>query len=47
MGARGGWRGFCMVYYTSQYIQNNTNGSVCVTAYQSSLMGSDFDSVLL
>lgn len=36
-----------MVYYTSQYIQDNTNGAVCVTATQSSgtSLGSDLASV--
>ena len=38
-----------MVYYTSQYIQDNTNGSVCMAAVQSSgtSLGSDLASVVL
>jgi len=38
-----------MVYYTSQYIQDNTNGSVCVSAVQATgtSMGSDLASVSL
>lgn len=28
-GAMAGWRGTCFVFYTSQYVQNATNGSVC------------------
>jgi len=49
MGAQGGWRGVCMVYYTSQYIQDNTNGSVCVSAIQGTgtSLGSDLASVVL
>jgi len=31
-GAAGGWRGVCMVYYSSQYVMDNTNGSVCFAA---------------
>jgi hypothetical protein len=31
-GAAGGWRGVCMVYYSSQYVMDNTNGSVCYAA---------------
>lgn len=48
-GAQGGWRGVCMVYYTSQYIHDNTNGSVCMAAVQStgSGMGSDLGNVYL
>jgi len=49
MGAQGGWRGVCMVYYTSQYIQDNTNGAVCMAAVQSTgtSLGSDLASVVL
>lgn len=48
MGAAGGWRGVCMVYYTSQYIQDNTNGAVCMSAVQStSGFGTDLGSVVL
>lgn len=28
-GAQDSWRGTCFVYYSSQYVQNATNGSVC------------------
>jgi hypothetical protein len=35
-GARGGWRGICLVYYSSQYVMDNTNGSVCHLAAVSS-----------
>lgn len=28
-GAVDGWRGTCMVYYSSQFVQDNTNGSIC------------------
>lgn len=35
VGAAGGWRGACMVYYTSQYVQSNINGSVCFAAMKS------------
>jgi len=38
-GAAGGWRGVCMVYYSSQYVQANTNGSVCFAASQSTSSG--------
>jgi len=49
-GALGGWTGVCMVLYTSQYIQDNTNGAVCVAAVQSSGSGAgptDFASTYL
>jgi hypothetical protein len=48
-GAQGGWRGVCMVYYTSQYIQDDTNGAVCMTAVQSTGtgLGSDLAGVYL
>lgn len=39
-GALGGWAGVCMVLYQSQYIQDNTNGAVCVAAQQNSASGS-------
>merc|ERR1739838_53757 len=32
----GGWRGVCMVYYSSQYVMVNTNGAVCFAAAVSS-----------
>lgn len=35
-GARGGWRGLCLVYYSSQYVMDNTNGAVCHLAAVSS-----------
>jgi len=38
-GAAGGWRGACMVYYTSQYVQSNINGAVCFAATQSTSVG--------
>lgn len=28
-GGTGGWRGVCVVYYSSQYVQDNTNGALC------------------
>lgn len=28
-GATGGWRGVCVVFYSSQYVQDNTNGAIC------------------
>jgi len=31
-GAGGGWAGVCLVYYSSEYVQDNTNGSVCFVA---------------
>lgn len=31
-GAAGGWRGICIVYYSSQYVMDNANGSVCFAA---------------
>lgn len=48
-GAQGGWRGVCMVYYTSQYIQDDTNGAVCMTAVQATGTGlaSDLGGVYL
>jgi len=39
-GAKGGWRGICMVYYTSQYVMDNTNGSICFAAQVDSVTGS-------
>jgi len=42
-GAQGGWRGVCMVYYTSKYIQDDTNGAVCMTAVQSTGTGMNSD----
>jgi len=39
-GAIGGWSGVCMVLYSSQYVQDNTNGAVCVAAMQNSAAGS-------
>lgn len=38
-GAAGGWRGVCIVYYSSQYVQDNTNGAVCHLAAASSATG--------
>lgn len=38
-GAAGGWRGVCMVYFSSEYVQANTNGSVCFAATQSTAGG--------
>lgn len=34
-GALASWRGVCMVYYSSQYVMDNTNGAVCHVAVQS------------
>jgi hypothetical protein len=31
-GAAGGWRGVCVVYYSSQYVMDNTNGTICFAA---------------
>jgi len=28
-GAVDSWRGACFVYYSSQYVQDTTNGSIC------------------
>jgi len=28
-GGAAGWRGVCIVYYSSQYVMDNTNGSIC------------------
>lgn len=33
-GDQSGWRGVCMVYYSSQYVQDNTNGAMCFAAQQ-------------
>lgn len=38
-GALGGWTGVCMVLYQSQYIQDNTNGALCVASVQASASG--------
>lgn len=38
-GAASGWRGVCLVYYSSQYVQSNSNGSLCFAAQQSSTVG--------
>lgn len=38
-GAAGGWRGACLVYYSSQYVMDNTNGSVCFAAQASTATG--------
>jgi len=46
-GAAGGWRGVCMVYYTSQYIQDDTNGAVCMAATQATTGPNDLASVNL
>jgi len=39
-GAAGGWAGVCLVYYSSEYVQDNTNGSVCFVASVNSATGS-------
>jgi len=39
-GASGGWRGVCMVYYSSQYVMDNTNGAMCYAAQQNTNTGS-------
>lgn len=31
-GGSGGWRGVCVVYYSSQYVMDNTNGAICYAA---------------
>lgn len=46
-GAAGGWRGVCMVYYTSQYIQDDTNGAVCMAAVQATTGPNDLSGVFL
>jgi hypothetical protein len=46
-GAAGGWKGVCMVYYTSQYIQDDTNGAVCMTAVQGTTGPNDLSGVFL
>lgn len=45
-GAAGGWRGVCMVY-TSQYIQDDTNGAVCMAAVQATTGPADLSGVFL
>lgn len=45
-GALGGWAGVCIVYYSSQYVQDATTGAVCHSASVSSGAGagpSDFN----
>jgi len=39
-GAAGGWRGVCMVYYSSVYVMDNTNGAICFAAQVNSAVGS-------
>jgi len=48
-GAQGGWRGVCLVAYTSQFVQDSANGSICMTAIQATGtgMGSDLSGVYL
>ena len=47
-GAAGGWRGACMVYYSTQYVSDETNGAICVAAVQSTTgLGADLASVKL
>lgn len=38
-GDSGGWRGVCMVKYSSQYMADNTNGSICFVAQQDTATG--------
>lgn len=38
-GGPHGWRGVCMVYYSSQYTMDTTDGSVCFVAQVSTLIG--------
>lgn len=38
-GAAGGWRGVCIVKYASQYLADNTNGSICFAAQQDTATG--------
>lgn len=38
-GAAGGWRGLCLAYYSSQYVQDNTYGTVCHIAATSTATG--------
>lgn len=35
-GAVSGWKGYCMVYYRSEYVLDAINGSVCHVAQQAS-----------
>merc|ERR1711981_1161831 len=35
-GGTSGWRGVCVVYYSSQYVMDNTNGAICHLAQVSS-----------
>lgn len=48
-GAQGGWRGVCLVAYTSQFVQDSGNGSLCMAAIQATGtgMGSDLGGVYL
>jgi len=49
-GAAGSWRGVCMVWYSSQFIQDATNGAMCAAAQQNGGAGSgpfDFKSISL
>lgn len=39
-GAAGGWAGVCLVYYSSEYVQDNTNGAVCFVAGTNTATGS-------
>lgn len=38
-GALGGWRGVCMVFYTSKYVMDATSGAVCHAVVSSSATG--------
>jgi hypothetical protein len=39
-GGAGGWAGVCLVYYSSEYVQDATNGAVCFVAGVTSSTGS-------
>lgn len=34
-GSYASWKGYCMVYYSSEYVMDSTNGSICHVALQS------------
>lgn len=43
-GAREGWRGSCLVYYSSEKVQDNTNGALChVIARDTTATSGPFD----
>lgn len=38
-GAQGGWRGTCIMYYSSTFVMDGTNGSMCLAITQSAAAG--------